>query len=78
MEQTMAIIEQGQLKGVFRGFHNTETVFEFYSGSKWRQNEYKYNYHYACGASAKVVDDRGRYRLEVEGMNDTVEVVRIS
>jgi hypothetical protein len=77
-EGAMAIIEQGQLKGVFKGFHNTETVFEFHSGSKWRQTEYKYNYHYAYGPSAKVVEDRGRYRLEVEGMSDTVEVTRTS
>jgi len=28
----MAIIEQGQLKGAFKGFHNMETVFEFFSG----------------------------------------------
>jgi hypothetical protein len=74
----MEIVEKGQLKGAFKGFHNTETVFEFYSGSKWRQNEYKYNYHYSYGPSAKVVNDSGRYWLQVDGMSDSVEVVRIS
>jgi hypothetical protein len=44
----MAIVEEGQLKGSFKGFKNRDTVFEFNAGrGKWRQNEYKYHYHYA-------------------------------
>jgi hypothetical protein len=72
----MAVVEEGQLKGSFRGFHNRETVFKFQGGGTWRQNEYKYNYHYAYMPQAKVVDDDG-YRLEVDGMSDSVKVVRI-
>ncbi|HEX9429387.1 MAG TPA: hypothetical protein VF944_03345, partial [Candidatus Bathyarchaeia archaeon] len=77
LEEKMAVVEEGQLKGAFRGFHDRETVFEFYGGGKWRQNEYKYNYYYAYMPYAKVVDDGGGYQLEAEGMNDTVEVVRV-
>lgn len=73
----MAIVEEGQLKGAFKGFHNRETIFEFYGGGKWRQNEYKYNYHYAYMPYAKVVDSGGRNQLEVDGMSDSVEVVRV-
>ena len=73
----MAVVEEGQLKGSFRGFHNRETVFEFQGGGKWRQNEYKYDYHYAYMPRAKVVDDHGGCRLEVDGMNDSIEVVRV-
>ena len=73
----MAVVEEGQLKGSFRGFHDRETVFEFQSGGTWRQNEYKYDYHYAYMPEAKVVDDHGGYRLVVDGMSDSVEVVRI-
>ena len=72
----MSIIEDGQLKGSFKGFKNRDTVFEFYGGRKWKQNEYKYNYHYAYMPKAKVTDQGGRYYLEVEGMNDKVEVKR--
>lgn len=44
----MKIIEQGQLAGNFRGFKGTDRVFQFFSSrTKWRQNEYKYHYHYA-------------------------------
>ncbi len=73
----MAIVEEGQLKESFRGFHNRDTVFEFYGGGKWRQNEYKYFYYYAYMPQARVVDDQGGYRLEVDGMGESVEVVRV-
>jgi hypothetical protein len=71
----MQIVDEGLLKGSFRGFHNPDTVFEFSGGGKWRQNEYKYRYHYAYMPSAKVVQEGGTYHLEVAGMDDSVEVV---
>jgi len=71
------VIEDGQIKGSFKGFYNMDTFFEFHSGGKWRQKEYKYYYHYAYMPRAKIVDRNGRYYLEVDGMNDCVEVVRI-
>ncbi|MEK7996717.1 MAG: hypothetical protein AAB403_23175 [Planctomycetota bacterium] len=73
----MAVIEAGQLRGSFKGFHNRDTVFEFQGGGKWRQNEYKYDYYYAYMPEAKVVGDQGGYRLQVDGMSDSVEVVRV-
>jgi hypothetical protein len=73
----MKIVEDGQLKGSFRGFHDRDTVFEFYGGGKWKQNEYKYHYYYAYMPSAKVVDDRGTFHLEIDGLNDSVEVVKL-
>ena len=72
----MQIIQEGQLKGAFKGFHNRDTVFEFVGGSKWRQSVYKYHYHYAYMPSAKVVNRDGGYHLEVEGIDDSVEVVQ--
>lgn len=72
----MSVIEEGQLKGAFRGFKNRETVFQFYAGKAWKQNEYKYHYHYAYMPRAKVISESGRYYLEVEGMNEKVEVKR--
>ena len=70
------IVEEGQIKGAFKGFKNRDTIFEFYSGGKWQQAEYKYHYYYAYMPRAKVIQDRGRYMLHVEGMNDSVEVRR--
>ena len=71
------VIEEGQLKGAFKGFKDRETVFEFRGGGKWRQNEYNYDYYYAYMPNAKVVEDRNGVRLHVDGMSDSVEVVRV-
>ena len=71
------IVEDGQLRGSFRGFKDRDTVFEFTGGSKWKQAEYKYNYHYDYMPRAKVIQNGGRCILEVEGMTDTVEVHRV-
>jgi hypothetical protein len=72
----VAVVEKGQLKGAIRGFRNRETVFQFLSGRKWRQNEYKYLYHYSYMPQARVIETNGRYLLQIEGINDAVEVVR--
>ena len=42
----MDIIEDGTLKGTFKGFQNRETIFVFINGSKWQQNEDKYHYSF--------------------------------
>lgn len=35
------IVEQGQLKGSFKGFKSRDTIFKFTNGHKWQQAEYK-------------------------------------
>lgn len=70
------MVEEGQLKGRFRGFKNRQTIFEFRGGHKWKQAEYKYHYHYAYMPHAKVVDEGGRHMLYVDGMDDSVQVRR--
>lgn len=67
-------IEEGQLKGSFKGFKNRDTVFEFHGGRKWRQAVYQYSYYYAYMPRAKVVQEGSSYMLYVEGMDDAVEV----
>lgn len=74
----MKIIERGQLAGAFKGFKGTDRVFKFFSSrTKWRQNEYKYHYHYAYMPRAQVVERNGRCYLEVDGLNVSVNVVRV-
>ena len=70
------IVEEGQIKGAFRGFKDTDTVFKFYGGPKWKQSVYKYHYYCAYMPRAKIVQESGRYTLHVEGMNDSIEVRR--
>ena len=73
----MDIIEDGTLKGTFKGFKNRESIFIFTNGSKWQQDEYKYHYYYAYRPHVKVIKKPGYYVLEVDGMNDSVKVSRI-
>jgi len=76
MIATSTIVE-GQLKGAFKGFKDRETVFEFFGGGKWRQNEYKYHYHYSYMPRAKVIDRGGASYLQVDGLDESVQVVRV-
>lgn len=71
------VIEEGKLKGSFKGFKNRDTVFEFYGGRRWRQAVYQYSYYYAYMPQAKVVQEGPNYMLYVEGMDNPVEVRRV-
>lgn len=71
------IVERGQLKGGFKGFKNEKTIFEFQNGNKWKQAEFKQNYYYSFMPNAKVIQDGGRFLLEIDGMKDSVEVSRV-
>jgi len=70
-------IEKGQLEGEFNGFNDTDTIFQFYGGGKWRQAAYKYYYHYAYMPRAQVIKDGAHFILHVEGVNKAVQVVRV-
>ena len=71
------VIKSLRLKGAFQGFHDRDTVFEFQGGGKWRQNEYKHYYYYFYMPFAKVVDRDGTYYLEVDGVDNSVEIIRV-
>lgn len=71
------ISHEGIIKGSFKGFRNRNTTFEFTDRSVWRQNEYKYCYHYAYRPRASVLNENGRLYLKVDGMSEQVEVKRL-
>jgi len=71
------VIEKGFLKDSFNGFNNTDTVFEFESGSKWRQAEYNYQYYYEYNPKAKIIRKNGRYYIKVDNISEMVEVEEI-
>lgn len=70
------VVKVGKLKGPFRGFRNLETRFTFLDGSVWRQHQAKYFYFYANMPRARVLYDNGRYILEVDGTDETIEVIQ--
>jgi hypothetical protein len=69
-------VQEGNLKGAFKGFKDRDTIFEFTGGGKWRQAVYKYQYQYLYMPEARVVDEGGTYMLYVDGMNESIEVRR--
>ena len=71
-------IQAGKLIGPFRGFNNLKTRFMFSNGVTWRQNEPKYFYMYAANPRARVLYRAGKYILEVDGTDETVEVIQES
>lgn len=73
----MNIIEEGQIEGAFNGFKDDKSIFKFFGGQTWQQNEYKYSYYYAFMPKARVIEEMGTYYLEIENMNDKVAVKRI-
>ena len=73
----MSIIEKGQTEGEFNGFKDNNTIFKFFGGNAWQQDEYKYNYHYEYMPKAKVFELSGEFYLEIETMNDKVKVKKI-
>ncbi len=73
----MKIILESQIQGEFNGFEDEKTIFEMQNGTKWKQAEYKYNYHYAFMPKVKIFEELGSYYLQVEGVNDKVKVEKI-
>jgi len=69
-------LEEGVIVSDFKGFEG-KSVFQFENGNVWQQAEYKYNYHYAYRPDATVVDGINGPELHVEGMDETVRVMRI-
>jgi hypothetical protein len=68
------IVAEGRLKGVFKGFRNRNTIFEFSEGPRWRQAKYKYRFHIAIMPRARVVERAGAHFLYVEGIEEPIEV----
>ena len=70
------VVDEGQLRGTFRGFRNRDTEFLYRNGDRWKQAAYKYRYRYMYMPKARVVRRGSRYDLEIEGMDESVEVRR--
>ena len=72
----ISVVAEGAVVSDFSGFSG-ESVFELENGSRWKQDEYKYNYHYAYRPHATVVSGVSGIEIHIEGMGDTVRVSRL-
>ena len=67
---------ESQIDGDFKGWDG-ETIFKLTNGQIWQQSSYAYMYHYAYGPEVTIYEANGRFKMKVEGVEDTIEVVRI-
>lgn len=72
------VLEEGNLSGAIKGFHNTDTVFKFNGGGIWAQAEYNYIYEYLYSPYARVVEKNGTAYIEIEGIDASVPVRKLS
>ena len=77
MEEKKNVISRGTIKGKFKGFKNSSTIFEFTDGQKWRQSEAKFVNYFAVNPEVEIIQKDGKYYMEVRGLDKTIEVRRI-
>lgn len=73
----MSNIIESYIKGSFHGWSG-ETLFRLGNGQYWVQARYAYRYHYAYRPKARISSINGKYIMEVQGMNDSIQVKRLS
>ena len=64
------------IDGEFVGWEG-DTVFVLCNGQVWQQASYDYTYHYAYRPDILIYRADSVYRMKVEGVQDTIEVIRL-
>jgi len=64
------------INGEFTGWSG-DTVFRLQNGQIWQQAEYDYNYTYDYSPRVLIYPSGGGWRMQVEGMTDTIAVRRL-
>jgi len=73
--QTPSVIES-YIDGEFTGWEG-ETIFKLDNGQIWQQSRYAYHYHYAYHPKVTIVRTRAGSKMLVEGVDESVYVVRL-
>lgn len=64
------------IDGDFEGWEG-ETIFVLCNGQVWQQSSYDYTYHYAYRPDVLIYRTGSRYRMKVERVRETIEVIRL-
>ena len=64
------------IDGTFEGWSG-DTVFTLCNGQVWQQTTYAYTYHYAYRPDVLIYWNGYQYKMKVEGVDQTIAVVRI-
>ena len=68
---------ESQIYGAFTGW-NGDALFKLVDGQYWQQAEYKYSYRYLYMPGVVISETPNGYEMEVDGMEDSVIVRRVS
>lgn len=67
---------RSKIQGAFHGYSGG-AIFRLTNGQVWQQRRYRYRYKYKYRPDVRIFKDGSRYYIEVAGMNEPIEVVRI-
>lgn len=67
---------ESQIDGDFEGWEG-ETIFKLMNGQIWQQSQYSYTYHYAFMPNVLIYPSNGRYKMKVDGVNETIYVQQL-
>jgi hypothetical protein len=68
---------ESQISGAFTGWHG-DALFKLVNGQYWQQVEYRYSYRYMYRPRVVISEAHSGYVMEVDGMDDSVTVRRVS
>ena len=69
-------VVESSIKGSFRGWDG-ETIFPLENGQIWQQSEYGYEYTYYYHPDVLIYCLRGKWKMQVEGIRDSIAVRRL-
>lgn len=73
--QTSGVVES-QIDGEFEGWDG-ETIFKLTNGQIWQQSRYAYTYSYKYRPNVIIFSAGGDFKLQVEGVDQRISVVRL-
>ncbi|NDH67699.1 MAG: hypothetical protein EBY22_07305 [Gammaproteobacteria bacterium] len=71
-----AAVIESQIEGDFNGWDG-ETIFKLTNGQIWQQSSYAYTYSYKYRPKVMIVNTRGSFRMQVEGISQSINVTRL-
>lgn len=67
---------ESRIDGAFEGWTG-ETIFKLLNGQIWQQTQYAYRYHYAFQPRVYIYRSGSTYRMQVEGISESIAVARL-
>ena len=67
---------ESRIDGDFEGWDG-DTIFKLTNGQIWQQVSYNYTYHYAFMPNVLIYSTTGRYKMKVDGVQQTIYVKRL-